>query len=303
MQRQFYTLDVFTSRALSGNPLAVVLDSAGLDAGQMLQIAREFNLSETAFVLEPRDPVNTARIRIFTPARELPFAGHPTVGTAALLGLLRAPQMMVSRDVGVMIEEEVGTISCTVRHLKGQAVRACFTVPQVPEVYGVVPITPVIASALGLKPGDTGFDNHVPTLFSAGVPYTFVPVKNRDVLARALPQASQWGGAFGGNAHRSAYLYTRDVSEAGHAFSTRMFFPLNSIVEDPATGSAAAAFAGVIAQFDKPGDGDHTLVLEQGYQMGRPSQITLGLDMLDGRLTGASIGGYSMVVSKGTLEV
>ena len=303
MQRQFYTLDVFTSRALSGNPLAVMLDCAGLDAAQMLKIAGEFNLSETAFVLEPHDPVNTARIRIFTPARELPFAGHPTVGTAALLGLLRAPQMMVSRDIGVMIEEEVGTVSCTVRHLKGQAVRASFSVPQIPEPCGVAAITPIIASALGLKPGDIGFDNHVPTLFSAGVPYTFVPVKNREALARALPQANEWGGAFGGNAHRSAYLYTRDVAEAGHAFATRMFFPLNSIVEDPATGSAAAAFAGVVALFDQPEDGDHTLVLEQGYQMGRPSQITLGLDMAGGRLAGASIGGYSVVVSKGTLDI
>ena len=303
MARKFYTLDVFTSHALAGNPLAVVMDSDGLDTGRMLKIAQEFNLSETVFVLEPRDPVNTARIRIFTPARELPFAGHPTVGTAALLGVLRASGMMAARDVGIVLEEEVGPVSCTVRQLRGQAVRASFSVPKLPEVAGVAPVTPLIAAALGLRSEDIGFDSHIPTLFSAGVPYTCVPVKDREALARAVPSASGWGGAFGGNAHRSAYLYTREADASGHAFATRMFFPLNSIVEDPATGSAAAAFAGVVAHFDTPGDGDHTLVLEQGFDMGRPSLITLGLEMERGRLVAASIGGHCVIVSEGVMNL
>ena len=303
MTRPFYTLDVFTSTALAGNPLAVVLEADGLDAARMQQIAREFNLSETVFVLEPRDPVNTVRIRIFTPVRELPFAGHPTVGTAALMGILRAPELMVRADIGVVIEEQVGLVHCTVRHLKGQAVRASFTLPVLPQVAGAVADKGAIAAALGLSPDDIGFDNHHPTLFSAGVPYTCVPLKNRAVLAGVRPDAGLWDAAFGGNQHKSAFLYSRQPAQAGHAFATRMFFPLASLVEDPATGSAAAAFAGVAALFDRPADGDHTLVLEQGFDMGRPSLITLGLEMEGDALVSASIGGHSVVVSKGTLEI
>ena len=303
MPHQFYTLDVFTEHAFSGNPLAIVLDAGDLDAAGMQNIAREFNLSETVFVLEPRDPVNTARIRIFTPARELPFAGHPTVGTAVLMGHLRAPELMARQDIGVVLEENVGPISCTVRQLKGKAARASFDLPTAPAHDGVPATTPIIAGALGLQLEDIGFDNHGPAIYSAGVPYTCVPVKNLEAIRRAQPQPATWGHAFGGNAHRSAYLYTRDCVLPGSSFNTRMFFPLNSLVEDPATGSAAAAFAGVVMQFDKPADGDHTLILEQGFEMGRRSLITLGLEIAAGELTGASIGGSAVIVSQGTIHL
>ena len=303
MTRTFYTLDVFTGEALAGNPLAVVLDCAGLSAARMQAIAGEFNLSETVFVLEPRDPVHTARIRIFTPTRELPFAGHPTVGTAVLLGHLRAPELMRAQDIGVVIEESVGAISCTVRHRPGEAARASFDLPQAPAHEGVAATTPLIALALGLAVEDIGFDNHAPTVFSAGVPYTCVPVRDLEAIGRATPQPDGWGHAFGGNSHRSAYLYTKECVNPGSAFHTRMFFPLNSLVEDPATGSAAAAFAGVAMLFDKPGDGNHTLVLEQGFEMGRPSLITLGLEVENGALTGASVGGSAVIVSQGVLHL
>lgn len=303
MKRTFYTLDVFTDSPLSGNPLAVVMDCDGLDDERMQRIAQEFNLSETVFVLEPRDPVNTARIRIFTPTRELPFAGHPTVGTAVLLGHVRAPGMMRARDLGVMIEERIGVLSCTVRQIKGAAAQASFVVPHLPHSEGVPATIALIAAALGLNVGDIGFDSHVPTVFSGGVPYTCVPIASLEAMARAKPVASGWGHAFGGNSHRSAYLYTRQVMREGSAFHTRMFFPLTSLVEDPATGSAAAAFAGVIMHFDKPGEGDHTLILEQGFEMGRPSLITLGLDVAEGALASASIGGPAVIVSQGTIDL
>ena len=303
MARPFHTLDVFTSIAMEGNPLAVVLEADGLDAAGMQKIAREFNLSETVFVLEPNDPVNTARIRIFTPVRELPFAGHPIVGTAALLGILRAPQLMARADIGVVIEAKVGLVHCTVRHLRGQAVRASFTLPVLPQRTGEAAGNDAIAAALGLSPDDIGFDNHYPTLFSAGVPYTCVPLKSRAALAAVRPDARCWNAAFGGNEHKSAFLYTRGTAQADNDFATRMFFPLTSLVEDPATGSAAAAFAGVVALFDRPVEGDHTLVLEQGFDMGRPSLITLGLELANGELAAASIGGHSIMVMKGTLEI
>jgi trans-2,3-dihydro-3-hydroxyanthranilate isomerase len=124
MRRAFHTLDVFTRTPLAGNPLAVVLDAKGLDTTRMQAIAREFNLAETVFVFEPKNPVNTASLRIFTPSRELPFAGHPTVGTAVLLAHLREPELLKSDDLRIVLEERVGEVVCVARHRKGQAMAA-----------------------------------------------------------------------------------------------------------------------------------------------------------------------------------
>ncbi len=133
MTRRFFTLDVFAETALAGNPLAVVLDSEGLDDRRMQAIAREFNLSETVFVFEPRNPVNTARARIFTPARELPFAGHPTVGTAALIAHMRAPDLLATQDMRIVLEEGIGDVVCVVRQRKGRALAANFDLPKLPQ--------------------------------------------------------------------------------------------------------------------------------------------------------------------------
>src|SRR5277367_2345005 len=160
MRRAFHTLDVFTETPLAGNPLAVVLDSDGLDDASMQAIAREFNLAETVFVREPKNPVNTAAVRIFTPARELPFAGHPTVGTAALIAHLRARELLASEDLRVVLEEEVGDVVCVVRHRKGQAMAAYFTLPRLPERLGEAPSKVSLAADLGLQAEDIGFDAH-----------------------------------------------------------------------------------------------------------------------------------------------
>jgi len=133
MRRRFHTLDVFTGAALSGNPLAVVLDAAGLDDARMQKIAAEFNLAETVFVFEPINPINTARLRIFTPARELPFAGHPTVGTACLLAHLREPALLRAQDLRLVLEEKVGDVVCVARHRTGKPLGAYFTLPRLPE--------------------------------------------------------------------------------------------------------------------------------------------------------------------------
>ena len=179
MTRRFFTLDVFAETALAGNPLAVVLDSEGLDDGRMQAIAREFNLSETVFVFEPRNPANTARARIFTPARELPFAGHPTVGTAALIAHIRAPDLLAAQDMRIVLEEGIGDVVCVVRHRKGRALAANFDLPRLPQrLEASPPPTPEIARGLGLRPEDIGFDRHEPSLFTAGAPYLFVPVRS-----------------------------------------------------------------------------------------------------------------------------
>jgi trans-2,3-dihydro-3-hydroxyanthranilate isomerase len=302
MRRKFHTLDVFTNEPLAGNPLAVVLDSDGLDTARMQAVAREFNLSETVFVFEPRDPVNTARIRIFTPGREVPFAGHPTVGTAVLLAELRAPEMLVREDVGVVLEEAVGPVSCTVRHIKGEAPRASFVLPRLPEFVERLGSAAAISAALGLAPEDIGFGAHEPARWSAGVPFGYVPLASRAALGKINLNMEAWPAAFGG-ARVPIFAYCDDPQGKGHAYRARMFAPDMGIAEDPATGAAAAGFSGVVMSCDKPADGDHTLIIEQGFEMGRPSLITLGLDVSGGKLTAASIGGHAVMVAQGVIDV
>ncbi|WP_306224760.1 PhzF family phenazine biosynthesis protein [Bosea beijingensis] len=296
MKRRFVTLDVFTTRRHAGNPLAVVLKSEGLDTEAMQAIAKEFNLSETVFVAPPEKPGHRAAIRIFTPGSELPFAGHPTVGTAVWLALTdeaegKAADMLV-------LEEKVGPVSCAVSIKGSHAGHAIFTLPRLPEWVGESAETAILAAALGLKSDDIGFESHVPAIYSAGVPFHFVPVATRDAVNRSRPDIARWPAAFGA---AGAYLYSRETAEIGHDFHVRMFWPGTGIGEDPATGGAAAAFAGAIMAYDKPKDGDHRLVIEQGYEMGRPSQITLELSVRDGALVSARIGGSAIVVSEGVL--
>jgi trans-2,3-dihydro-3-hydroxyanthranilate isomerase len=300
MTRRFFTLDVFAETALAGNPLAVVLDSDGLDDRRMQAIAREFNLSETVFVFEPRNPINTARARIFTPTREMPFAGHPTVGTAALIAHVRAADLLASQDMRIVLEEGIGDVVCVVRQRKGRALAANFDLPKLPQrLEAPPPPIPEIARGLNLCPGDIGFDRHEPSLFTAGAPYLFVPVRSLDAIGRARPADMRWN-ADGGPA---TFLYTSEVAEVGSAYHARMFAGGWGVTEDPATGSAAAAFAGVTIAFDHPSDGQHVLTIEQGYEMGRPSLIALGLEVEGGELQSASIGGSAVIVSSGALEL
>ena len=303
MARRFNTLDVFTTTPLAGNPLAVVRDADGLDDGAMQRIAREFNLSETVFLLPPRDPVNTARARIFTPSRELPFAGHPTIGAAVLIGLTEAQGLMQSQDILIALEEEIGLISCTVGYDRNGIARASFALPKLPMPAGQAGQSLFIAQALGLDESDIGFGQHVPTIFSAGNPFCFVPVATRAAMSRAKPDAALWHAAFGHMERGACYLYTRESVAPDHHFHARMFAPGLGIAEDPATGSAVAAFAGVLMVHDKPADGAHMFMIEQGYEMGRPSLISLGLDVMDGKLMEATIGGSAVMVQEGTLRL
>jgi trans-2,3-dihydro-3-hydroxyanthranilate isomerase len=301
MRRRYHVLDVFTDTPLAGNPLAVVLDSQGLDDARMQAIAREFNLSETVFVRDPRDPVNTAAIRIFTPGRELPFAGHPTVGTAVLLASLRAPDMLRAQDLRVVLEEQIGDVVCVVSQRKGEAARATFTLPRLPQEIAPAPTREGVAAALSLAPEDIGFDAHRPGVFSAGVGFTCVPLASLDAVRRARPNPAQWG-AIKPDDHANAFVYARGGEREGTHFRARMFAPDLGVGEDPATGSAAAAFAGALTAFEEPPDGEHVAVIEQGFEMGRPSVVTLGLVIENEALVSASIGGAAVVVMQGTID-
>ncbi len=298
MKRRFVTLDVFTRARHAGNPLAVVLDSEGLDTEAMQAITREFNLSETVFVAPPAELGNRAAIRIFTPGRELPFAGHPTVGTAVLLALRDAEEGRAKDKL--VLEERIGAVSCDVS-VGNDRGRAVFTLPRLPERIGEAAAAAEIASALGLDPAEIGFDAHEPGVFSGGVGFTLVPVASLEAMGRITLDMMRWNTVMKPAEHPNAFVYCRQTRDAGHHFHARMFAPGMGIGEDPATGGAAAAFAAAVMAFDRPGDGEHRLVIEQGYEMGRPSQIELSLRVERGGLVSASIGGEAVLVSEGML--
>lgn len=303
-ERRYCVLDVFTREPFSGNSLAVVLDSEGLSEAQMQMIAAEFNLSETVFVLPPDNQAHNASLRIFTPRRELPFAGHPTVGTAILLGMQRFPDVEGEMDCVTLMEEKIGLVRARVKVKEGGTGEATFAIPRLGEHIDAEPGgKDEIAAALGLHVHEIGFENHVPTIYSAGVPFVMVPVKDLGAMERAAPMMASWDAAFAQSGYGDVYLYTRETVRHDSSFHARMFAPEMGIMEDPATGAAVAAFAGTICQFDKPVDGSHQLIIEQGFEMGRASLIHLELEIEEGALHGACIGGDAVIVASGTLLI
>jgi trans-2,3-dihydro-3-hydroxyanthranilate isomerase len=299
MARRFVTLDVFTAERFTGNPLAVVLDAEGLDTAAMQTIAKEFNLSETVFVFPPSEPRQRADIRIFTPARELPFAGHPTVGTAVLLALLDRDGQPGAAAFG--LREQVGIVPCAVEVQDEMSGSARFRLPRLPFTWGEGKESADCAWALGLDPTEVGFERHVPSRHSAGVAYDLVPVASLEALAKSKPQGEAFDKVFGDSDHPAAYVYARTPHESALRFRARMFGPGMGIAEDPATGSAAAAFAGALMQCEPLGDGEHNIFIEQGVEMGRPSEIALQMVIKNGELVSAEIGGSAVMVSRGEL--
>jgi trans-2,3-dihydro-3-hydroxyanthranilate isomerase len=301
MPRKFHTLDVFTTRRFEGNPLAVVVDGEALSDAEMLTIAREFNLSETVFVQAPDDPINSAKIRIFTPGGELPFAGHPTIGTAILLAELRAGSQL-GEGVVVALEEKIGLVKVEVRRIQGGVLRAVFDLPRLSENLGIELDVELAAKALGIDPLEMGFGTHTLSVWSAGVPYSMVPVRGLEVIRRVhVADRQAWNAAFAKAGREGAFIYTKETESPDHHVHARMFWPSAGIAEDPATGSAVAAFSGVAAAAERPDDGVHQLVIEQGFEMGRPSLIALDLDIRKGLVARASIGGSAVRVSEGVL--
>jgi trans-2,3-dihydro-3-hydroxyanthranilate isomerase len=301
MRLTYHVLDVFTDTRFHGNPLAVVLDADALDGKRMQTIAKEFNLSETVFVLKPEGASHTARIRIFTPAAEMPFAGHPTVGTAALLAQLRSQPAQAHGEALVVLEEKIGIVRVGVRMRAGAAPFAEFDAPKLPEESGTLPPADRLAGALSLMAAEIGFENHRPTRYSAGNSFAFIPVASLEAIAKARVAPQHWESGIAGGT--GAFLYCRQTVHTTSAFHARMFAPHHGIVEDPATGSAAAAFAGVVHRFDTLPDGQHKRVIEQGYEMGRPSEIEVSLNVTGGKLDAVRIGGHAVRVAEGTIEV
>jgi trans-2,3-dihydro-3-hydroxyanthranilate isomerase len=301
MRLPYHILDVFTNQRFGGNPLAVVLGADGLDATRMQTIAREFNLSETVFVLKPQNAAHTARVRIFTPAVEMPFAGHPTVGTGALLAQLKSPAPSGDGDALVVLEEAIGLVRVGVRLRPGAAPFAEFDAPKLPQESGALPSADRLAAALGLIPAEIGFENHRPTKFAAGNMFAFVPVASLQAIAKARVSSPHWGTAIQDGI--GAFLYCRQTVHNTSAFHARMFAPDHGIPEDPATGSAAVGFAGIVHRFDALPDGLHKRTIEQGFEMGRPSLIEVSLQVEGGKLETVRIGGHAVRVAEGMIEV
>ena len=270
MRRKFMTLDVFTRTRFGGNPLALVLDAEGLDTAAMQTIAREFSHPETVFVLPPESPAH------------------------------KAPACVAGRQRFVL-EEKIGPVSCNAQAHDADSGWAEFQLPRLPADVGQVPGTAAMAQALGLNASDIGGD-YPPARWSGGVAYTFVPVRSLAALARARPDAATFERVFGIGGPAMVYVICTETAAPGHHLHARMFAPANGIPEDPATGSAVAAFAGLHAAHRKPADGEHRLVIEQGYEMGRPSLMNLTIAMANGALTSASIGGDAIVVTEGVIE-
>ena len=296
MRYAFATLDVFTARRFAGNPLGVVFDADALDGATMQAIAREFGFPETVFVRKPQAAGSTAAVRIFTPGMELPFAGHPTVGTALVLTLRRGA------GTEVALEEKIGLVTCKVAVDGADRGRASFVIPALPKQSGTAASKQAIAAALGLSVEDIGFDGHQPVKWAVGNAFTFVPVRDIGAVRSCRIVEAAWDEAFETGGRTFPFVFCKETVDAANSFHARMFAPRAGVPEDPATGSAAAAFAGFCAQSLSLPDGDHRFVTEQGFEMGRPSLVELSVTMRSGTLSSASVGGPAIVVTEGTIE-
>lgn len=297
MDRRYVTADVFTDEKFKGNPVAVVLDAEGLSANQMQAITAEFGYSETTFVLPPRDPANTAWVRIFTPSREIPFAGHPNIGTAFVLAARAASGQTPLRDQ-LVFEEAAGLVPVTQLKEDGKLVGAELIAPEPLARLSHVPRERV-AACLSLDPADILVDAHPPQVASVGLPFVVVELASRDALRRCTPNLVAYKGLLPIDGAVSIYAYTRDASrDATNAdcdLQARMFTP--RMTEDPATGSATAAMAALVAQVR--GQSDLVLRVGQGVDMGRPSVLIASVDTDNGK-TRVRIGGKCVSVMEGS---
>jgi trans-2,3-dihydro-3-hydroxyanthranilate isomerase len=295
MSLRFHTLDVFTDQAYGGNPLAVVFGGDALDPAHMQRIAREFNLSETAFVLAPTRSEALHRIRIFTPTAELPFAGHPTIGTACVLAELG---LVPGGDGATFsIEENIGLVPVRLRYTPGEPIYAELTTAMLPEYGPEFHDIPALARVLGLDVTDLLSGGERPRYASCGLPFLLVPLRAPELLAAIDFDAMEARRLLSGGWARQLYVYTRGYEGELRA---RMFTTDPGIIEDPATGSAAAALAGVLGS-EADTDGTFEWTLHQGLEMGRPSEIHISVDRVGGKLTAVRVGGRSVLMSDGLL--
>ncbi len=302
MRVPYYTADVFTSTIFGGNPLAVFPAASALPEDALLPIAREFNYSETTFVYPPRDPRHTRHVRIFTPSDELPFAGHPTVGTAWVLATLG----LVPLDTGettIVLEEGVGPVKVLVRGTSRAPTFAQLSVAKLPEVGPPPPGRSLLADVLSLEATDILGGMLAPQAVSCGLPFLFVPVRDRDAVRRARVRNDHWESTLEKYWAPQIMVFAKDPEREGSDIRARVFVPGLSVPEDPATGSAAAALGGYLAAHESAKDGAFRWVVEQGFEMGRPSILEIEVEKQGGEISAVRVGGEAVMVMSGEIEV
>ncbi len=297
MRYAFHTLDVFTDRALSGNPVAVLPDARGLSPERMQRVAAELNLSETVFVLPPETPEGTRRLRIFTPRTELPFAGHPTIGTAHLLASLGAVDV-ADGTTRIVLEEGVGPVPVLLTRSDGDLFAQLTAAP--PELGPSPAGAAQLAAVLSLGPDDLLGGPFAPRRASAGVPFAIVTVRDTGVLGRIRLDAGRWESLLAASAAPHVYAIAPDGERR---FRARMFAPAMGVGEDPATGAAATALGGYLVAADPEGPPTRRWTVEQGVEMGRPSVLHVEADVDGGAVTAVRVGGAAVRVADGTLEI
>lgn len=300
MKLDFVTVDVFTDRQFAGNPLGVVLNAEGLTTQQMQAIAAEFNLAETTFVLPPKDSANTAEVRIFTPRYEMPFAGHPNVGTAYALARAGTSYGRSVPQDRVLFEEKAGLVPVTLLHDGGSISGARLASPQPLSVGADIPVE-LVASACSLSPDDIITAHHRPCIASCGAAFILAELKSRNVLARAAARTDVFQHEVSKLPATSILIYTQ-VNETEIDVRARMFAPHHGIPEDPATGSANVALIGLLAHLRSEPDLRLRKTIAQGVEMGRPSLLKAEAEKTNDVVTATFVGGQCVHVMSGSIQ-
>lgn len=301
MRYRFLLLDVFTQRPFGGNQLAVFPEASGLSAGQMQLIAREFNFSECVFVFPPQVEGRACRLRIFTPGSELPFAGHPTVGAAYALasaGYLR----LEGEETRAVFEEGVGPLEIVFHAKAGALSLVEFYAARLPE-FGPPPANALLARMLSLAENDLLSGADFPEAVSCGVPFLFVPLRSLEAVRRARLDRAIWQEHLASSPANQVYLFSYQTETPAAHIHARMFAPAMGIVEDPATGAAATALGGYLGKRSPVSDGKVGWVIEQGFEIGRPSLLHMQVEKRGGEIASVRVGGSSVVVGEGWLHL
>jgi trans-2,3-dihydro-3-hydroxyanthranilate isomerase len=298
MKYRYYICDVFTETQFGGNQLAVLPEADGLSAQLMQQIAREFNFSETSFVFPAKGP-HTRHVRIFTPAREVPFAGHPNVGTAFVLAAI-GELGEIKSPLAITFEEEAGVVSITIDASDGKVQSCELAAPQSLSIGKTIPVE-TVARAVSLDSKDIVTKTHQPQLASVGLPFLMVELKDRAALERARINLDGFEALKAENIMPDVHLYTR-VSD-GVDVRARMFAPFSGVPEDPATGSANCALAGLLAHYNEQSSGNFRWRIAQGVEMKRPSILVGRAEKKNGVVQATWIGGSAVLVSEGFLHL
>ena len=299
-RHRFLTVDVFTSRPFAGNPLAVFPDARAIPDDRLQAIAREFNLSETVFVYPPADRAHARRLRIFTPTEELPFAGHPTVGAAYTLAAI-GEIPLDGAEVRIVLEEGVGPVPVVIHAKDGAPTFAQLTAAKLPETGPPPPGRTSLAELLSLDPADLLGGMTAPQAVSCGLPFLFVPLRDRAAVGRARVRMDRWESTLKSYWAPQVMVFSRDPEQPGADVRARVFVPGLAVPEDPATGSAAVALGGYLAARESATDATLRYMIEQGVEMGRPSYLHVEVEKAGGDVTAVRVGGECVLISEGTI--